>query len=363
MTDTRVQFATALRESRTSLARAVTDQTWRDEPDLETKYGKSGYEKCLQDSGYHLDYLSQAISHSSKILFTDYVRWARVMLAERNVPADDLLKNLKTLSAAIRGTFSDVDSLIADDFIGAGLEQLTDTRNAQIASFIQEDQPLAGTATEFLRALLEGDRRRAGDVIEKELSRGTSIQDLYIHVFQRSQQEVGRLWQTNRISVAHEHFCTAATQNVMAQLYSRIFETPRVGRVFVGTCVGGELHEIGMRMVSDFFEMAGWDSYYLGSNAPTSSVASFVREKSAEVLGISATITFHVEEVKRLIDVVRGTEGAQVRIIVGGYPFNLEPELWKQIGADGCAVDAAGTVGMVERLTVEAGQSRGGSAP
>lgn len=31
-------------------------------------------------------------------------------------------------------------------------------------------------------------------------------------------------------------------------------------------------HEIGMRMVADFFEMEGWDTYYLGANTPTRSI-------------------------------------------------------------------------------------------
>ena len=66
--------------------------------------------------------------------------------------------------------------------------------------------------------------------------------------------------------MAQEHYCTAATQLIMSQLYPYIFTTGKNGRVLVGTCVSGDLHEIGVRMVSDFFEMEGWDTFYL---APT----------------------------------------------------------------------------------------------
>ena len=80
-----------------------------------------------------------------------------------------------------------------------------------------------------------------------------------------------RYWQMNRLTVAQEHYCTAATQMIMSQLYPYIFEGERNGRVLVATCVAENLHEIGVRMVTDFFEMDGWDTFYLGANVPTAS--------------------------------------------------------------------------------------------
>ena len=87
------------------------------------------------------------------------------------------------------------------------------------------------------------------------VEQGTPARDIYLQVFQPAQREVGRLGQTNRISVALEHYVTAATQPIMSQLYPRIFSPEKTGRRLIATCVGGELHEIGVRMVADFFEM------------------------------------------------------------------------------------------------------------
>jgi methanogenic corrinoid protein MtbC1 len=183
---------------------------------------------------------------------------------------------------------------------------------------------------------------------------GTRVQDLYLHVFQPVQREVGRLWQMNRLSIAQEHYVTAATQLVMSQLYPRIFATARVGRCLVATCVGGELHEIGVRMVADLFEMAGWDSYYLGANTPVQGVLEASRERQADVLAISATLTMHVGQVRALIERVRATEvGRRTAVLVGGYPFLLSPELWRRVGADGFAPDAGQAVQVANRLCDE----------
>jgi methanogenic corrinoid protein MtbC1 len=177
------------------------------------------------------------------------------------------------------------------------------------------------------------------------------VKEIYLHVFQASQREIGRLWQTNRLSVAQEHYCTAATQLIMAHLYPRIFRTEKNGRRLVATSIAGELHEIGGRFVADFFEMEGWDTYYLGANSPTPAVVQALAERKAHVLAVSATMTFHVRAVGELVAAVRASEELRdVKIMVGGYPFNVEPELWRRVGADAYAADASEAIAAAGRL-------------
>jgi methanogenic corrinoid protein MtbC1 len=48
---------------------------------------------------------------------------------------------------------------------------------------------------------------------------------------------------------------------------------------------------------------------------------------------------------------VRASEAARrVKILVGGYPFNADPDLWRTLGADACAVDAEQSLAVAERL-------------
>ncbi|MFL7808677.1 MAG: B12-binding domain-containing protein, partial [Anaerolineae bacterium] len=108
---------------------------------------------------------------------------------------------------------------------------------------------------------------------------------------------------------------------------------------------------IGVRMVADLFEMAGWDSYYLGANTPGQGVLQALQERQADVLAISATLTMHVGQVRELIERVRAIEvGRRTAILVGGYPFLLSPELWRRVGADGFAPDAEQAVQVANRL-------------
>jgi methanogenic corrinoid protein MtbC1 len=94
-------------------------------------------------------------------------------------------------------------------------------------------------------------------------------------------------------------------------------------------------------MVADFFEMDGWDTYYLGANTPASSILQELKLREANLLAISVTMTFHLRAAEALIANVRADLDSQhIKIMVGGHPFNLESELWKQIGADGYARNA-----------------------
>lgn len=213
---------------------------------------------------------------------------------------------------------------------------------------------LSQLARQYLDALLNGDRHGATALIQDAAEGGLPVQEIYLSVFQPVQQLLGQLWQENSISVAQEHFATAVTQLNMSLLYPHIFTSEKNGRRLVATCVGGELHEIGVRMVADFFEMEGWDTYYLGANAPAESVIETVREVNADVLAVSTSMTFNIPEVINLIERAKADDtNPDLRILVGGRPFNTDPELWKRVGAHLYAPDAQAAIRVVTEALQE----------
>ncbi len=183
---------------------------------------------------------------------------------------------------------------------------------------------------------------------------GVSIKEIYEKIFKPVMWETGRLWHKGEISVAHEHFITAVTQLSMSQLYPYLFSSDnRKNRAVIVACVPDELHEIGARMIADFFEMEGWDSYFYGANTPTSSILKAIIENNIEVVALSATMTLHIPKVAELISTIRkNPETALVKIIVGGYPFNVTEGLWRKIGADGYAGSAEEGIKLAEKLTL-----------
>ena len=353
------QAGRAVSHARAALAEAITERHYELNPALEQRYGAAGREKCLQDAHYHLSYLAEALGAALPSLFADYVAWAKVMLEARGVPASDLARNLEVLREVLRERLPGPEGAAAARYVEEGVARLAGVA-PDLPTFVEDGEPHAALARAYLEALLAGRRQDASRLVLEAVEGGVGVREVYLHVFQRVQREVGRLWQLNLLGVAQEHYCTAATQLIMSQLYPHVFSAERNGRTLVATCVAGDLHEIGLRMVADFFEMEGWDTFYVGASAPAASVVQAVAERGADVLAVSATITSHVRALRELVAAVRASEDCRgVKILAGGYPFNVAPGLWREVGADASATDARGAVEAAARLISGA---KGGAA-
>lgn len=346
--------AALLRASEMVSERAV-DRVCGARPDLAPRDGPPGRAKCVADMRDYVAYLAESVSLSAPALFTDYVSWAKVRLARRGADERDLVDTLGALRGALGSALTPPDFALVDACVAAGLTAL-DRQPDDLPCGIADDQPHAALARAYLAALLEGNRQQAATLVSDALDAGVEVREIYLHVFQTTQHEIGRLWQTNRVSVAQEHYCTAATQLIMSQLYPRIFAGPRCGRTMVAACASGDLHEIGVRMVADLFELDGWDTHYLGASVPADDVVQTVIDRGADVLAASATLTVHVPRVAALIAAMRAAPTrSDVVILVGGYPFSLVPDLWRDLGADGSAADAGAAPRLAARLLAERG--------
>jgi methanogenic corrinoid protein MtbC1 len=333
------QVGEALHAGRTGLVEQMVEREFARHPELEQRYGKAVRTRMIEDTGYHLAYLAQAVSVNRAELFVEYIGWAKVMLASRGVPDPYLATLLESMKESVRAELPPEFRDLPCEHLDLALRQLP-TQPDEVPSFIEENNPFAPLATAYVAALLRGERDVASQLILDESGRGTAVRDLYLHVFQPAQYELGRLWQLNQINVAQEHYCSAATQLIMSQLYPRIFGAKKNRGTLVAACVAGDLHEIGARMVSDLFEMDGWHTHYLGASVPTASIIQTVVRLKATVLALSATITYHVRAVAELIAAARRTpECASLKILVGGFPFKVAPDLWQDVGADGSARD------------------------
>ncbi|QSF45884.1 cobalamin B12-binding domain-containing protein [Paenibacillus tianjinensis] len=341
------------------LAEEITTWQYERQPDLEQRFGPSGRVRTKQDSLYHLRYLAQSVTLESPLLFINYVIWLKVLLVQYKITAEDLRINLNLLKEAISVRVEQPERELILSYLDMGLYHTSGEES--LPSFLQPQKPYFREADEYLKLLLDGERRKASEFVLGLYKDGITVHDIYLHIFQETQYEIGRLWQMGRITVAQEHYCTACTQSIISQLYPQWIRAQNGKKRLVAVGVGEELHEIGLRMLADFFEMEGWNTFYLGSNMPVEGLVRHLKEQPAELLAISITMTFHVSEVIRVISSIRShRELDSLRIMVGGMPFNIDTELWKKVGADGYAPDAKLALEVAERLVSEEGILKAG---
>lgn len=350
MDDPRLMAVQVLNEHSDAIAQKVMERHYELDPAYAASLTPAQRARCLQDVRYHLMYLANALATSSPGLFVSYAAWARDLLRALGVRMEDVARNMRILETVVADSLPEESRSHLADYFAPAIAALSEPRE-DIPSELSEADPLYPVARRYLDALLTTRRNEAADIIADAVAGGAPVSDLYLHVFAPVQREIGRLWQLGRISVAQEHYCTAATQLIIGRLYDQVFAGERSDKTMVATCVSGELHELPARMVSDFFEMAGWNSHYLGANTPTPAILRFIADRRPHVVGISATMAFNLSSVSDLIAALRQSDATPTpKIIVGGYPFTRDPGLFAAVGADGCAPDGPQAVMLADAL-------------
>ncbi|MFQ3620765.1 MAG: cobalamin-dependent protein, partial [Spirochaetales bacterium] len=285
------------------LAKAIVENLYTANKGLWDRYGQEGKQKALQDTVYHLQYLAEAIKAEEPSFFQQYTGWLKTLFTGLALPPSTLEKTLFSIVVVLEKALPKANGM-AISYLNTALDYIKQAPE-EPPSFLTGDSPLEKLARQFLHHLLAGEKEAAFTLIRETFQQGTSLKDLYLNVFQRTQREIGRLWQLNRISVAQEHFCTAATQQIMAFLYPYVFRGGNKTKRILIACIGKELHEIGARMVADFFELEGWDSYFIGANTPSESLLRMVQDKKPDIVGLSVTLLVHLEELYSLIPRLR----------------------------------------------------------
>jgi MerR family transcriptional regulator, light-induced transcriptional regulator len=76
-----------------------------------------------------------------------------------------------------------------------------------------------------------------------------------------------------------------------------------------------------------------------------------LQETNPHLLALSATISKQIPIIEQVIQGVREYDQSnQVKVIVGGPPFNISENLWKKVGSDGFATSADEAVSLANRL-------------
>lgn len=172
----------------------------------------------------------------------------------------------------------------------------------------------------YFQALLQGDRTACSRLVQQLLDQDISLYELYVDLFQRSLYEIGYLWETNKISVSVEHMATSVTESLLTMVYPKIFSADHKGKKAVVSCLVNEYHQIGGKMVADFFELYGWDGYFLGANVPVASLMQVISAKQPDMLALSLSIYSNLNYLHQVLEQVC-SEHPDLDIIVGGQAF------------------------------------------
>jgi len=164
--------------------------------------------------------------------------------------------------------------------------------------------------------------------------------------------EVGRRFECNEFFVP-ELLLAARAMKASLELIRPILAqrgTEPIGRAVVGT-VKGDLHDIGKNLVASLLEGGGFEVIDLGVNVPPEKFIATVREKNAQIVGLSALLTTTMPSMKLTIDAFQAAGlRDKVKILVGGAP--VTQRFADEIGADGYGENAPAAVALARKCMV-----------
>jgi methanogenic corrinoid protein MtbC1 len=310
--------------------------------------GGPDFTRVAADTEARLAYLSEALAAGAPELFVEHVAWLRDAYAARGASLELLRTNLEALREELHDSLPAPHDEAARGPVDAALAALA-AGPRPLHHPVSAVGPHAERAQRFLLALLEARADDALQLVLDALDDGLGLSEIQLSVIAPAQAEMGGMWQRGEVQIAEEHVGSQIVADALTVLRQRIPRPDPEARRVVVASVGGNLHDLGARVVTDHFALAGWRTIFLGADSPGQDVAWTAAEFQADLIAVSVAIALQVRQTAALIETVRGVR-PDCPILVGGGPFRQVPELWRAVGADGCAADAPGAVSTGEAL-------------
>ena len=175
-----------------------------------TSYGSSGYIRALEDSRYHMLMLASSYALDNVHMLENYYSWLTILFNRLKLPANAAIDSLTTAADVIDTKLHLNDAM--KKFVAKASQNYHNTGSE---SFLE----LSEQAQKYYNFITTGNQRQAVNYIVDVYKQGMPIIDIYNTIFIPTQRLIGKLWHEGSISVGEEHYCTAATQLAIANLY------------------------------------------------------------------------------------------------------------------------------------------------
>lgn len=185
------------------------------------------------------------------------------------------------------------------------------------------------------------DKEKAVKYISEKLSAGeVDVIHLYSDILTPMLNNMKCKLEDKRICIWKEHVKTGIVRTIVECSYPFVIakrdalQLPRKGVAAV-LCPPDEYHDLGARMVADFFTISGYDAVFVGSSTPYKDFYNAIHVIRPEVVAISVSNYYNLVAAKRMIEEIKKALDYPLKIVVGGYAFHDdEANKVKTVGAD-----------------------------
>lgn len=194
------------------------------------------------------------------------------------------------------------------------------------------------------QAVLDYEEETIGDLVNKELSKGTDINELLQKGLIAAMDTVGKNFSAGELFVPEMLLAAQTMKAGLEVLKPKLggAGASKAGTIIVGT-VKGDLHDIGKNLVAMMLEGGGFEVYDIGVDAEPSAFIEAAKAHKADIIGMSALLTTTMPSMETTVAEIKKA-GLKVKTMIGGAP--VTQAFAEKIGADGYSEDAPAAVNL-----------------
>lgn len=166
------------------------------------------------------------------------------------------------------------------------------------------------------------------------------IIELYVNILTPLLNDTNYKLDDKKVCIWKEHVRTAIGRTIVECCYPFVIkkrEEYHSSQKGVATvlCPPEEYHDLGARMVADFFTIAGFDTIFVGGSTPYQDFYHAIPIINPKVVAISVSNYYNLVAAKRMIEELRQKIKSPIKVVVGGYAFHEDEKAKvKAVGAD-----------------------------
>lgn len=172
---------------------------------------------------------------------------------------------------------------------------------------------------ELLKSLLNIDESNSTLLLRRSFAL-FSLNQVLLDIIQPVMVEIGEMWHRKEIAVASEHF---ATQFFIQYLNSILgsLASPSHNGIIISACVPGEMHQLGILMLSVLLRWEGWDVRYLGPNLKLERLEEGLSKIHPRMIMLSSTSEATAKAAENLPEVISKFPDPKPLVVLGGQGF------------------------------------------
>ena len=188
------------------------------------------------------------------------------------------------------------------------------------------DRRLASIGGRYTSALCAADAPAVEALVAEALAAGLAPTAIQVGVITQGMKRIGDLWEQGELTIADEHVATGLSNRALLPLQEPLqIAPPRSRERIVLAGIEGQTHVLGLQMVADVLEGAGFEVFYLGADVPSAALHAFVAEHSPAIVGLTSTQESDAPRLAAAIVAIHDAHPA-ARIMLGG---NGVPAQWR----------------------------------